>query len=77
MSKTGMNAEQVRAWMAGWQAVNRRVLDEARAKTMDQKLIELEQLFQFAKQLGKLDSLGNDTQAARDRWVRLRRAYGH
>ncbi len=77
MSKTGMNAEQVRAWKAGWKAVNRRVLDEARAKTMDQKLIELEHLFQFAKQLGKLDSLGNDAAAARERWVRLRRAYGY
>lgn len=77
MSKPVLNAEQVRAWKAGQDAANRRVWEEARAKTMDQKLVELEQLFEFAQALGKLDQLGADAGVARERWVRLRHAYGH
>ena len=77
MSKPVMNAELVRAWKAGQDAANRRVWDEARAKTMDQKLVELEQLFEFAQAVGTIDRLVADGEVARERWVRLRRVYGH
>ncbi len=77
MSKPVLNAEQVRAWKAGQDAANRRVWEEARAKTMDQKLVELEQLFEFAQTLGTWDQLKADAAPARERWVRLRRAFGY
>ena len=77
MFKPVLDAEQVRVWKAGQDAVNRRVWEEARAKTMDEKFVELEQLFEFAQTLGRLDQLGSDADVARERWVRLHRAYGH
>ncbi len=77
MSKPVMNSELVRAWKAGQDAANRRVWEEARAKTMDQKLVELEQLFEFAQAVGTIDRLVADGGVARERWRRLRRAYGH
>ena len=75
MPASQMTAERVLAWKDRWKAVNRREIEELRAKTMDQKLAELEMLFQAAREFGRHDSSSAETEVARSRWLKLRRAY--
>ncbi len=74
MSTPPMTAEQVLAWKAGWEAVNRREIEELRAKPMERKLAELEILFGAAMEFGSKASAA-DTEVARSRWLKLRHAH--
>ena len=75
MSASQMTAQQILAWKAGWKAVNRREIEELRAKPIERKLAELEMLFGAALAFGRKNLSTDDTEIARSRWLKLRHAY--
>ncbi len=75
MAASDMTAEQVLAWKERWKAVNRREIEELRKKTAERKLAELDMLYGAALAFGKIRPSIDDTETARSRWLKLRRAY--
>jgi hypothetical protein len=70
-----MTKAELRAWMARWKLVNNVQIEEARLKTSDERLSELDALFAF----GSCPSTPRDdaaVEAVRQRWARLK-AHAH
>ena len=77
MSKTGMNAEQVRAWKAGWQAVNRREVEELRKTPTRTKVRQLAAMMCSSDEFFRTPHREAEVLIARQRWLEIYRAFGH
>ena len=70
------NAEDVKAWKARWEAVNRFEIEELRRTPTKLRLQQLATLM-FAAQTQRPNSkLAREDAQVQSRWVALRRAYG-
>jgi hypothetical protein len=72
-----MTKAEARAWVARWQRVNEAERDELRNTPLEVKLRQLAALMASVDQLGWREGLAAEETQARDRWKRLRRAYGY
>jgi hypothetical protein len=70
-----MTKEEARAFKEGWRLVNEITNEEARRKSVPEKLRDLEQLYQFAKDLGSHKQQG-EQEKVWARWNRLREIAG-
>lgn len=74
-----MTRAQARAWKLRWLWANQQDFQEARARTLEQKVEDLSDLLAFARgfPLGRYVLV--EQQAVRARWLALKRAYraGH
>lgn len=66
-----MTKSEALAWRDRWKRVNEITILEARATTPDERLIELERLYDFALELGIAEE-GKRVDEARARWLRLK-----
>jgi hypothetical protein len=67
---------QARAFRERWQAVNDAEREELRRTSPEVKLRQLEALFAMSQQLGWTAALAAEEAEVRERWNRLRKAYG-
>ncbi len=74
--KRRMSKAEGRAFAARWKLVNQRERIELRQTTSATKLRQLAALMASADTLGFAQSLAAEDEAARQRWLELRRAYG-
>jgi hypothetical protein len=74
--KRRMTRAEVRAFAARWKLVNGREERELRQTSSLQKLRQLAALMASADQFGWTEALAAEDEAARRRWLKLRRAYG-
>lgn len=70
-----MTKEEALAYKEGWRLVNEITNEEACRKSVSEKLRNLEQLYQFAKDLGSRKQEG-DQEKVWARWNRLREIAG-
>ncbi|MBI3976670.1 MAG: hypothetical protein HY331_00650 [Chloroflexi bacterium] len=71
-----MTKAEALAFKARWEMVNAAEIEELRATTPEKKLRQLAAMMALAKQLGWTDALAAEEGEVRERWNRLRRAYG-
>ncbi len=67
---------QFREWQARWQLVNQAEIEELRQTPAHVKLRQLAALMASVDQMGWSEALEAENAAARERWKRLRQAYG-
>ncbi len=77
MSTSPMNAEQVLAWKAGWEVVNRREIEELRAVSTTTKLRQLAAMMASNHFFESRADREAGVEAVRQRWLELYRACGH
>ena len=77
MSKTGMNAEQVRAWRAGQNAANRREVAELRKTPMRTKVRQLAAMMCSLYEFFRPPHREAEVLIARERWLEVYCAFGH
>ncbi|HEY3136396.1 MAG TPA: hypothetical protein VGL29_10250 [Blastocatellia bacterium] len=70
-----MTKEEARRFKEGWRLVNEFTNEEARRKTVSQRLRELEMLYEFGKEMGWTKS-DNEQEEVWARWNRLREIAG-
>ena len=70
-----MTKEEARAYKESWRLVNEITNEEARRKSTSERLRDLEQLYQFAKDLGTQKQEG-EQEKVWARWNRLREIAG-
>lgn len=70
-----MTKEEARRFKERWQLVNEITNEEARRRSVSEKLRDLEQLYQFAKDLGSHKQVG-EQEKVWARWNRLREITG-
>ena len=71
-----MNQSDARAFQTRWKAVNEAEREELRSTPLPVKARQLAALMLSAQQLGWTEALAEEEAEVRDRWLRLRRAYG-
>lgn len=71
-----MTRAEAQAFRARWQLVNDAEREELRATPMAVKARQLGTLMGWAGQLGWTESRAAEEQVIRERWQRLRKAYG-
>jgi hypothetical protein len=71
-----MTRRQAREYKERWRKVNARQLRELRTLTPEQKLDQWARLWIWVKEFGWDKALAAEEQQVRDRWNRIRRAYG-
>lgn len=74
MSTPPMTAEQVLAWKAGWEAVNRREIEELRAADTTTKLRQLAAMMASDHLFESPADREAGVEAVRQRWIKLHRA---
>lgn len=74
--KSRLTKAQARAFVARWRAVNAAEIRELRAASVERKLRQLAALMASAEQLGWTEALAAEEAVVRERWRRLRQAYG-
>lgn len=74
--KRRITRAEARAYRARWQAVNAAERSELRAASAEDKLRQLAALMASVEQMGWSEALAAEEAVARERWARLRRAYG-
>lgn len=74
MSAAQMTAEQVLAWKAGWEAVNRREIEELRAADTTTKLRQLAAMMASNHLFESRADREAGVEAVRQRWMKLHRA---
>ncbi len=72
----GMTREEAFAFKARYEAVNRFESEELRSTGVETKLEQHGSLMASARQLGWDERLAEETDQARERWVRLKRVLG-
>jgi len=70
-----MTKEEARAFKESWRLVNEITNEEARRKSVAEKILDLEQLYQFAKDLDSHKQEG-EQEKVWARWNRLREIAG-
>jgi hypothetical protein len=76
MIKAKLTRTEAQAWAARWRRVNEAERRELRATSPEQKLRQLAALMLSVDALGWRAALAAEEAEVRDRWNRLRRAYG-
>ena len=71
-----MTKTQAQAFRQRWQMVNDAECEELRRTPPELKLRQLDALFALAGQLGWMPALSAEEAEVRERWNRLRKAYG-
>jgi len=71
-----ISKKEGRAFLRRWRRVNTREIQELRATPMDTKIRQLAALMASVEQLGWTEALREGEAEVRDRWNRLRKAYG-
>jgi hypothetical protein len=71
-----MTAVSIRAWADGWRLVNAREIVELRATSPTRKLHQLAALMGSVEAMGWSEILAAEDSEVRERWSRLRKAYG-
>ncbi len=74
--KQRISRKEARAWRKRWAAVNRAEIEELRRTTPEEKFRQLCALMESAKALGWARALAAEEAEVRERWMRLRKAYG-
>lgn len=69
-----MTKEEARLFKERWRAVNEIIIEEARRKTVSERLRDLEQLYDFGQALGWPNR--EDCTEVRARWNRLKEKVG-
>lgn len=67
-----MDPDEVRAWMARWEIVNQRTIEEVRALTPEEKFRQLETLVASASLFPSAVDDEDEDRRVRDLWMRLR-----
>ncbi len=73
---TRLTREQAESYMARWEPVREIELEELRATPIEVKFQQLAGLMASGRALGWIPPDRFDDQEVRDRWQKLRRAYG-
>jgi hypothetical protein len=71
-----MNRAEARAWKERWQLVNTMEIEELRMTSLDVKLQQLCSMMALARELGWTERRAEGEDEVRERWNRLRKAYG-
>jgi hypothetical protein len=71
-----MTKEEARAWKARWDVINEIEREELRRRSPAVILRQLDTLMRWAKDLGWNEKLAAGEEEVRQRWIRLRKAYG-
>jgi hypothetical protein len=74
--KRRMTREEARAYVARWKLVNQAEIEELRATPTVVKLRQLAALMASVDELGLREALSEGEAEVRERWRRLREAYG-
>jgi hypothetical protein len=69
-----MTKEEARLFKERWRAVNKITIEEARRKTVSQRLYDLEVLYEFGQALGWTNR--EDCSEVRARWNQLKEKVG-
>jgi len=69
-------AGEAQAYLQRWQRVNAREREELRAADPAVKLRQLESLLTSVDAMGWRDALAEGEDEVRERWIKLRKAYG-
>ena len=75
-SNRKMTKAEVKAWMERWKRVNEAEKRELRATPVDVRMRQLGTLMHWALELGWAKDLASEEEAVRERWAKLRKAYG-
>jgi len=73
-AKPRITKTQARAWTRRWKLVNKAERQELRTTPIEAKFRQLATMMHTARVLGWKTSTDAETQAVRDRWIRLKRA---
>ena len=72
-----MTTAEGRAWTARWRAVEEAEREELRTTPVEVKFRQLAVMMEAARELGwSSEASAEEEMAARDKWIRLRKAYG-
>jgi hypothetical protein len=71
-----MTKTEARAWMNRWKRVNKFERDELRQTSLEEKLRQLAALMFSCDEFGWTDRLAAESTVVRERWQKLRSAYG-
>ena len=74
--KPRMTREEALAFQARWRLVSEAELEELRATSPETKLRQLAALMASVEPMGWTEALQAEEQEVRERWIRLRKAYG-
>ena len=74
--KPSISKSHARAFQSRWQAANEAEREELRRTSVEIKLQQLNSLFAMARQMGWTEALAAEENEVRERWNRLRKAYG-
>ena len=71
-----MNRAEARAWKERWKLVNTMEIEELRMTSLEVKLQQLCSMMALARELGWTEQRAEGEDEVRERWNRLRKAYG-
>jgi hypothetical protein len=71
-----MVAEEAQVYLERWQSVSAREREELRATPPAEKLRQLASLLASVDAMGWRDALAEGEDVVRERWIKLRKAYG-
>ncbi len=74
--KRRLTPEQARSFVDRWRLVNEAEIAELRATPIEDRFRQLAVLIASVEELGWAQALEAETEITRERWQRLRRAYG-
>lgn len=74
--KRRMTRVEAQAWKARWELVNEAEREELRNTSAELKLRQLAVLMASVKTFGWAEALADEEAEVRERWNRLRKAYG-
>jgi hypothetical protein len=74
--KRRMTPAEARAWKDRWKLVNEHEKEELRQTPIEIKLQQFNTLLALAHRLGWTETLAKEEAEVRERWMRLRKAYG-
>lgn len=72
-----MTKAEGKAWARRWRLVNKREIEELRRTPMEVKLLQLALLMDSADEFGWETNREEEVNEVRERWKKLRQAYGH
>lgn len=71
-----MTREEALRFVEGWAAAKQIAIEEARRKTPEERLRDLEILYQFGKEIGWRELPQDDERIVWERWQKLREKLG-
>jgi hypothetical protein len=71
-----MEREQLQAWKRRWELVSARALEERKPTSPEDRLRHLDDLLEFAREMGWEERLAHGEAEVRSRWIELKRRAG-